>query len=222
MASGENDGEIEDPVFHGAVFDGVGARGGGCDHAAYMGIWTGINGEEEIIWFEEGVEIGPGDAWLESNVHISWSEGDDLVHFGEGDGNTVARRDTLSKFHFSPFAWGGNEEYPSRDVPPEYGMTGTRYVSATLSMTSTSSVVVGHTTALGSLPSPSPRVPCPSKSTRSSMDVEHLSSNTFCNTSIALVTFAPRRELTKGADRSFVFGAVLSWSGESRARTIGG
>ena len=98
MASGEHDGEIEDPVFHGAVFDGVGSRGRGGDHAAYMGVWTGINGEEEIVWFEERVEIGPGDAWLESNIHIPWSEGDDFVHFGEGDSDTVTRGDALSIF----------------------------------------------------------------------------------------------------------------------------
>ena len=61
-----------------------------------MRIWTWVHREEEAVWFEVVIEIGPRNAWLESNVHISRSESNDFIHFCHGNSNTITRRDTLS------------------------------------------------------------------------------------------------------------------------------
>jgi hypothetical protein len=79
-AVGQHDCQVDNPVAHGAVADGVGPRAACADHSADHGRGTWVYGEEEARVFDLFVEGHPADGGLDCYVHVVWTQVNDLVH----------------------------------------------------------------------------------------------------------------------------------------------
>lgn len=71
-AIGQDDREVNHPVLHGTVADGVGATAVCADHTADHGGWAWVDGEEHACFLDLFIQIHPLDGGLHNDVHVVW------------------------------------------------------------------------------------------------------------------------------------------------------
>ena len=125
--------ERQHVVLHGAVAHRVGARAARRRHAAERGVGAGVDREEHALVAQMFVERLAGDARLDHAVEILGVHGEHPVHVAEIDRHAALRRVDVTL---------------ERGAGPN-GMTGTRCAAQMRTISCTSAVDCGKTTASG-------------------------------------------------------------------------
>ena len=116
--------KAEDVVLHGAIAHRIGARGPRCRHPAQRGIGAGVDGKEQALIAQMGVQVLARHTGLHDAIQIARMDRQNLVHL-------------VRSTEIPP---AGAFTCPSSDVPVPKGITGTLCWAQVLTISDTSSV----------------------------------------------------------------------------------